>query len=223
MLVTGNVPIRNYQDVASQKISTLASREVSGYSSGIWAKKKQKAKLKFKKIKFLDKIIAPIGMPQVYCCDDEYIINQSFWANIRHTFEVSKHKTSSGNFFVSGMLDDSLPVSTKYFRTTYLITEIESPVPREGAGTEALQGLVEKSMLDDETQGRVILYQEQCSPEDTSAVFFYKLGFRFMDPNANENIQECIAKKIPDLPAQTGMMYLPKVNIHKLLRYGDLF
>ena len=223
MLVTGNVPIRNYQDVASQKISTLASREVSGYSSGIWAKKKQKAKLKFKKIKFLDKIIAPIGMPQEYCCDDEYIINQSFWANIRHTFEVSKHKTSSGNFFVSGMLDDSPSVSTKYFRTTYLITEIESPVPREGAGTEALQGLVEKSMLDDETQGRVILYQEQCSPEDTSAVFFYKLGFRCAESDSNEILDTVLDKNLTSFELPSGYMYLPKDNIQKLLRYGHLF
>ena len=40
---------------------------------------------------------------------------------------------------------------------------------------------------------------------------------------SNEYIEECLAKKIPDIPPQTGMMYLPKAHINKLLRYGDKF
>ena len=44
-----------------------------------------------------------------------------------------------------------------------------------------------------------------------------------MDKSANEYIEDCIIKKVPDLPPQVGMMYLPKANIHKLLRYGDVF
>ena len=59
--------------------------------------------------------------------------------------------------------------------------------------------------------------------ESSPAQFFYKLGFRFIEKDANEYIEECIIKKVPDAPAQTGMMYLPRQNLHKLLRYGELF
>ena len=38
----------------------------------------------------------------------------------------------------------------------------------------------------------------------------------------NEYMEECLIKKVPDIPPQIGMMYLPKANLHKLLRYGDL-
>ena len=48
-------------------------------------------------------------------------------------------------------------------------------------------------------------------------------GFRFTSPEANQYMEECIIKKIPDIPAQVGMMYLPKSRLHKLLRYGELF
>ena len=34
---------------------------------------------------------------------------------------------------------------------------------------------------------------------------------------------ECLKKKIPDIPVQIGMMYLPKAKLHKLLTYGDLY
>jgi len=36
-------------------------------------------------------------------------------------------------------------------------------------------------------------------------------------------MEECLIKNVPDIPAQLGMMYLPKNNLHKLLRYGELF
>ena len=39
----------------------------------------------------------------------------------------------------------------------------------------------------------------------------------------NERIKDCLIKRIPDIPPQTGMMYLPKLNLNKLLRDGDLF
>jgi hypothetical protein len=92
-----------------------------------------------------------------------------------------------------------------------------------GLGTEALKGLAEKAFFDNKAEGRIVTY---CAPvwrESSPAQFFYKLGFRFIENEANEYISDCIAKKIPDLPPQTGMMYLPKANIHRLLRYGEKF
>ena len=112
---------------------------------------------------------------------------------------------------------------TKYLKNTYVIDYIQSPKSGCGLGTEALKGLAEKAFFDSRAEGRIVTF---CAPvwrESSPAQFFYKLGFRFTDPKANEYIDDCIIKKVPDLPPQTGMMYLPKSNIHKLLRYGDLF
>ena len=78
-------------------------------------------------------------------------------------------------------------------------------------------------MFDPRIQGRIVTYSAPVWQESSPAIFFYKLGFRFLEPEANKRIQQCIENKTPDLPAQTGMMYLPKANLHKLLRYGELF
>ena len=78
-------------------------------------------------------------------------------------------------------------------------------------------------MFDTRADGRIVTYCAPVWKESSPAQFFYKLGFRFLDPTANEYMDECIIKKVPDLPPQTGMMYLPKNNINKLLRYGDVF
>jgi hypothetical protein len=111
----------------------------------------------------------------------------------------------------------------KYLKNCYVIDYIQSPTQGVGLGTEAIRGLVEKAMFDPKAEGRIVTYSSPIWKESSPAQFFYKLGFRFMDPEANKRIAECIAKKMPDLPAQTGMMYLPKANISKLLRYGDVF
>ena len=222
MLVSGSVPVRNYQDVVSQKITTLATREVAGYSSAFVGKKKQRARIKFKKIKISDKIIAPDGMMDDYAIDEETILKTSLLGNIRHFLNISNNRKNSGNFFLSGLSDDSPPI-LKYFNNTYIITELESPVPREGAGTEAVQGLVEKSLLDDETNGRVIIYHKQIAPEDTSSMFFYKLGFRYVEEEQNFIVQDAIDKNMSEMIIKPAYMYLPKDNIPKLLRYGHLF
>lgn len=222
MLVSGNVPVRNYQDVVSQKITTLATREVSGYASAFVGKKKQRARIKFRKIKVSDKIIAPDGISDDYSIDEETILKASLLGNIRHLFKVADSRKNSGNFFLSGLSDEACP-TVRYFNNTYIITELESPVPREGAGTEAVQGLVEKSLLDDDTQGRVLVYLEQIAPEDTSSMFFYKLGFRYADDGQNLIVQEAIDKNMSEIIIKPAYMYLPKDNIPKLLRYGHLF
>lgn len=112
---------------------------------------------------------------------------------------------------------------TMYLKDCYIIDYIQSPQARCGMGTEALKGLAEKAMFDPKIQGRIVTYSAPVWQESSPALFFYKVGFRFMDPSANERMKECIVKNIPDLPPQTGMMYLPKAHLHKLLHYGELF
>ena len=54
MQVSRSITMRNFQDsTSSQKISTLGVRSVSGQSQAFVEKKKQRAKLQFKKIKGL--------------------------------------------------------------------------------------------------------------------------------------------------------------------------
>ncbi len=220
MLVSGNIPVTPYQEFASQKISTLGTREISGYASIVQEKKKQKAKIKYRKIKTSDCIIAPDGLPLEYYSSEEGI-KHSIIKSVKQYLNFLPDKKQEGNFFLSGVIDEER--EQKYFNNCYLLANIESPTPHEGAGTEAMQSLVEKSMLDDDTGGRVILYMVQLSDEDTSPKFFYKLGFRYIDEDNNTAMKEFIDKNIFEFRMPSGYMYLPKENIQKLLRYGHLF
>ena len=78
-------------------------------------------------------------------------------------------------------------------------------------------------MFDSRAQGRIVTFSAPMVKEMSPAMFFYKLGFRFTSPEANKYMEECLAQNMPDIPAQTGMMYLPRNQLHKLLRYGELF
>ena len=222
MQVSGNIAVRSFQDVtSSQKISTLGTKSVSGFGASILENKKRKAKIKFKKIKGSDRLVAPHGLQDEYYSEEQ----EGFFDNVKRYFNLMKDSQPSGhsNFFLSGVLDDEGASPLKYFATTYLITEVEAPVPYVGSGTEAVQGVVEKSVVDEETCGRVILYLSQISPEDTSCKFFYKLGFRYADENLNELVNDSIEKNIPRIVVPSAYMYLPKDNVPKLLRYGHLF
>ncbi len=220
MLVSGNIPVTSYQDLASRKISTLGTREISGYASILQEKKKQKAKIKYKKIMAADGIAAPDGLPEEYYSSGGGL-KTSLIKTVRQCLNILPEKNYENNFFLSGVVVDEYP--SKYFNTCYLLAAIESPIPFEGAGTEAMQSLVEKSMLDDDTCGRIILYMSQLSDKDTSPKFFYKLGFRYTEENSNIILKEMIDKNIYEFYLPPGYMYLPKENIQKLLRYGQLF
>lgn len=223
MQVSGNISARSLQDVTySQKISTLGTKSVTGFGASIHEKKRQKARIKYKKIKGSDKLIAPLGLPEEYCYEE----TGGMLENIKRYLNIMKDKSlavGNANFFLSGLAEDEDVVSVKYFASSYLITEIEAPEPYVGEGTLAVQGVVEKSVLDEETAGRVILYLSQIAPEDTSSKFFYKLGFRFVDENLNEIVKDAIDKNLPRFEIASGYMYLPKLSIPKLLRYGHLF
>ena len=112
---------------------------------------------------------------------------------------------------------------TAFLKNCYIIDYIQSPKPRCGLGTEAVKALAEKAMFDPRANGRIVTFSAPVWKESSPALFFYKLGFRFIEKGANEYMEDCLIKKIPDIPPQIGMMYLPKNNLHRLLRYGELF
>lgn len=169
---------------------------------------KGKANLRVKKFKRSDNIIIP-GV-----IDDDYvdIVEENDYSGI--------DDTSQSFTFVNLMPKKKI---TKYLKDCYIIDYIQSPQAHCGLGTEALKGLAEKAMFDPKIQGRIVTYSAPVWQESSPALFFYKLGFRFMEPAANERMKECLIKNEPDLPAQTGMMYLPKSQLQKLLHYGEKF
>lgn len=172
---------------------------------------KEKATLRVKKIKRSDNIVIPGEIEDDYVDiieDDEGASPQSFAGN-----------SSEFNFF---QLQPERR-KTKFLKTCYVIDYIQSPRQRCGLGTEAVKQLAEKAMFDQNTQGRIVTFSAPVWKESSPAQFFYKLGFRFMDKESNDYMEDCIIKKIPDLPPRIGMMYLPKSNLHRLLRYGELF
>lgn len=166
---------------------------------------KEKATLRVKKFKRSDGIIITGDIDEDYVDIVEDLKKQP--------------QPQSFNFF---QLQPEVP-KTMFLKDCYVIDYIISPKQRCGLGTEAIKGLVEKAMFDNKIQGRIVTFSSPVWKESSPAIFFYKLGFRFMTKSANEYIEECLIKKIPDIPPQIGMMYLPKNNIHRLLRYGEKF
>ena len=173
---------------------------------------KEKAKIQVKKVKRGDNLLIP-GV-----IDDDYV-------DIVEEYVTIKNDNSPQDNFFATHLNNPVKIKRKmkYLKNCYLIDFIQSPKPRCGLGTEAIKNLAEKAMFDTRAQGRIVTYSVPMIKEMSPALFFYKLGFRFTSPEANKYMEECIAKKMPDIPAQTGMMFLPKSNLHKLLRYGEMF
>lgn len=138
---------------------------------------------------------------------------------------VEEECNSVGNEWVHNFFQLASPPKRKmkYLKNCYVIDYIQSPKARCGLGTEAIKQLAEKAMFDNMADGRIVTFSSPVWKESSPALFFYKLGFRFMEKGANEYMEECLIKKIPDIPPQIGMMYLPRTNLHKLLRYGELF
>jgi len=167
---------------------------------------KQKATLRVKKFKRSDNIIIAGSI------DDDYVDIEE---------QVLSHENDDKRNFFSTTPPPLL--KEKILKECYVIDYIQSPHVRCGLGTEAIKGLAEKAMFDPRIQGRIVTFSAPMCRESSPALFFYKLGFRFIDNVGNEYMEECIKKKIPDIPPQTGMMYLPRTHLHKLLRYGDLF
>ena len=171
---------------------------------------KEKATICVKKLKRWDNIAIP-GV-----IEDDYV------DVVEETLNLER-KPEEGNFF--NQQSFIIPVKRKiqYLKICYIIDYIQSPKPRCGLGAEAVKALAEKAMFDPKAEGRIVTFSAPLIKESSPALFFYKLGFRFTSPQANEYMEECLRKKVPDIPVQTGMMYLPKNRLHKLLHYGELF
>ena len=168
---------------------------------------KEKAIIKVKKVKRGDNIIIPGEI------EDDYV-------DIVEEILPKKNRISSTS---KKFVPPPIKRQIKYLKNCYIIDYIQSPKARCGLGTEAIKNLAEKAMFDSKADGRIVTFSAPMTKESSPALFFYKLGFRFTSPEANQYMEECIIKKIPDIPAQVGMMYLPKSRLHKLLRYGELF
>ena len=167
---------------------------------------KQKALIRIKKIKRSDNIVI------VGDIDDDYV-------DIVEDNLLENSPEGEFNFF---QLQPEKR-KTAFLKNCYIIDYIQSPKPRCGLGTEAVKALAEKAMFDPRANGRIVTFSAPVWKESSPALFFYKLGFRFIEKGANEYMEDCLIKKIPDIPPQIGMMYLPKNNLHRLLRYGELF
>ena len=173
---------------------------------------KEKAKIQVKKVKRGDNLLIP-GI-----IDDDYV-------DVVEEYVTIKNDNKQQENFFAAPINNPIKIKRKmkYLKNCYLIDFIQSPKPRCGLGTEAIKNLAEKAMFDTRAQGRIVTYSVPMIKEMSPALFFYKLGFRFTSPEANQYMEECITQKMPDIPAQTGMMFLPKANLHKLLRYGEMF
>jgi len=167
-------------------------------------KQRGKAELRVKKFKKSDNIIIAGEI------DDDYV----------DIVEQEIIQSTYGNFFQQ---NSSTKKQYKVLKECYVIDYIQSPIVKCGMGTEAIKGLVEKAMFDPKIQGRIVTYSAPVMQEMSPALFFYKIGFRFIEQAGNERMEQCIIQRVTDIPPQIGMMYLPKKHIHKLLRYGELF
>ena len=189
-----------------QSISSMGMPPILGFKT---PPLKEKATIRVTKVKRGDNLIIPGEI------DDDYvdIVEE----------EINLSPDSGGNFFSGPQFVPKIKKKFKYLKNCYLIDFIQSPKTRCGLGTEAIKNLAEKAMFDSRAQGRIVTFSAPMVKEMSPAMFFYKLGFRFTSPEANKYMEECLAQNMPDIPAQTGMMYLPRNQLHKLLRYGELF
>lgn len=94
----------------------------------------------------------------------------------------------------------------------------------KGTGTRSIQSIVQKSLADAETQGRVTLEAACLDAENAPGGFYYKLGFRFVDDTMNTECAKWIKNggKFEEAPFAVGAMYLPKENISHCLNYGKI-
>ena len=176
---------------------------------------KEKANIRIKKVKRGDNIIVPGEI------DDEYV--DIIEEEVEYTPSIN---LSDGNFFASTptlLSPRKYTRQSKYLKNCYVIDFIQSPKTKHGLGTAAIKQLAEKAMFDSKADGRIVTFSAPIMKGSSPAIFIYKLGFRFIEPESNKIIEECIINNVPDIPPQIGMMYLPKNKLQKLLHYGELF
>ncbi|MBQ7126600.1 hypothetical protein IJO12_05895 [bacterium] len=204
--VVSNIDLRSKMNVEKPRQSFVGNKipPLLGFKTTIG---KEKAIIRVKQFRRKDNI-AIVGE-----IDDNYV------DIVEEDFDISE-QVDNFNFFRFG---PNQKKKTKYLKDSYIIDYIQAPQMRCGMGTLAIKELAEKAFFDPKFDGRIVTYSAPISSDIQSpALFFYKLGFRFIEPEGNERMKECLEKNTIDIPPQIGMMYLPKYNIKKLLRYGDI-
>ena len=169
------------------------------------------AKIKFRKIKQSDKYTVQGEW------DEEYIIKEEIQTSSK---DIEKNIELMSRY---RLIKFNLPSKkiVRYLKNCYKIDNIESPVRYHGAGAKAIQSVLDRSLADKDTQGRIVLYAEITDGKTSPAGFFYKLGFRFIDKSMNEVMEAWLKQNIKtESPVLTGMMYLPKNHINKVMMYG---
>lgn len=205
---------------ATPSLSSMSMPAILGFKT---PQLKEKATIRVKKIRRGDNIIIPGEI------DDDYvdIVEEEIKYSGKYA-DMYRNNSSNGNFFASKdsptfFTPPTYKRKTKYLKNCYIIDYIQSPKPKSGLGTAAIKQLAEKAMFDSRAEGRIVTFSAPILKESSPALFFYKLGFRFTDPTSNAIMEECLKNNMPDIPAQIGMMYLPKNRLNKLLHYGELF
>ena len=139
-------------------------------------------------------------------------------ASIPQKQAVPKSK-ETGCMFVKECTDFSARYPEDY-RFQYVMNIEHLRSNRRGEGTKAIKNVVQKSLEDSQTQGRVTLAAvniDLSRPHPFN--FYYKLGFR-----ASENFYNNMGKEGKTMyPDAMIYMYLPKENIEHCLNYRSSF
>ncbi len=172
----------------------------------------ENAKIKFHKIKSTDKHSVQGEWSEDYVYQVEIEMSSK---------DVEKNMELMNRYRLITFKIPSKKIYT-YLKNCYIIDNIESPQRHKGAGTKAVQSVLDRSIADKDTEGRLIVYAKITDGQTSPAGFFYKLGFRFIDKSMNEIMEKWLIKKIDtDAPKLTGIMYLPKNHINKLMMYNQ--
>ena len=169
------------------------------------------AKIKYRKIKLSDKYMVHGEWAEDYVVKEEVSTSSK---------EIEQNVALMNRY---RLIKFNLPSKkiVRYLKNCYKIDNIESPMRYHGAGTKAIQSILDRSLADKDTEGRIVLYAEITDGKTSPAGFFYKLGFRFVDKTMNEAMETWVRKNIEtEAPNLTGMMYLPKNHINKVMMYG---
>jgi len=205
-ITSSNIPMSGVNNTTREKDATPAYIKISA------------PKIKYKKVNSSDKRMAFGVYP------DDYV------------YEISLNRKNDVNLYLKtpllgitggfGQNTNKIEnvIKKYYFNSCYELEDINSPERFKGWGTDAIKSLVEMSLQDKDTCGRIILNAKITDGETSPVGFFYKLGFRFTDKNMNNQMEDWLRTSPNSClsPMITGMMYLPKENISKLLMYKCL-
>lgn len=166
------------------------------------------AVIKYHKISKRDKYWTPEGLPEYY---------------IETITESERKKKEDVKKFLERFQFVKLTqkeTQNSYLKDCYMLDYIFSPIKYKGKGSSAMKRLVEKAVFDKKINGRIVVDVKTVENEMSSCVFFYKLGFRFVESEKNQILQNIISdSKNTTPPTIVGLMYLPKESLNRLLIY----